>query len=147
MIEAFEAGVLDLRDFFFTGDDYRYRFEAEAKQRFIDLFRERFNAGVTCRGRVLNWDTVVELKTNELGRFIAGKSPVLDFVEPAPTLERQDSRELRAKILSLTSSEAKQLGLPKQSLHDLRIKASSKEPFKLHDETRMKLQTWSSWHQ
>ena len=43
VIEAFESGVLDLPDFYFTGDDYRYRFEPEAKERFLDLLRERSN--------------------------------------------------------------------------------------------------------
>ena len=27
VMDAFESGVLDLPDFYFTGDDYRYRFE------------------------------------------------------------------------------------------------------------------------
>jgi hypothetical protein len=30
-MEAFESEVLDLPDFYFIGDDYRYRFEPEAK--------------------------------------------------------------------------------------------------------------------
>jgi len=79
--EAFESGVLDLPDFYFTGDDYRYRFDPEAKQRFLDLLRERFNRGISYRGRALKWDTVIEQKTNELGRFLLGKS-ILDFAEP-----------------------------------------------------------------
>lgn len=57
VIQAFESGALSLHDFYFTGDDYRFRFEAEAKQRFIDVLRERFNAGLANRGRVLKWDT------------------------------------------------------------------------------------------
>jgi hypothetical protein len=51
--DAFESEVLDLPDFYFTGDDYRYRFQLEAKQRFLDLLRERFNAGVRYGNRVL----------------------------------------------------------------------------------------------
>jgi len=44
VLEAFEPGVLDLPYFYFAGDDYRYhRFETEAKRRFLDLPRERFN--------------------------------------------------------------------------------------------------------
>jgi CRISPR/Cas system-associated endonuclease Cas1 len=46
VIEAFESGLLDLPDFYFTGDDYRYRFETEAKRRFLDLLKERFNSEV-----------------------------------------------------------------------------------------------------
>ena len=34
-IEAFESRVLDLKDFYFTGDDYSYKIEIEAKRRFL----------------------------------------------------------------------------------------------------------------
>jgi len=78
-------------------------------------------------------------KAAELGRFLTGRLSELDFTEPAPSLVREDDRELRAKILSLTSSEAKRLGIPKQSLHDLREKSKSSRSFKLYAGTRAKL--------
>jgi CRISPR/Cas system-associated endonuclease Cas1 len=53
VMEAFESGVLDLPDFYFAGDDYRYRFETQAKHRFLELLRERFNCGVRYNGRFL----------------------------------------------------------------------------------------------
>lgn len=59
VMEAFEGGVLGLPDFYFTGDDYRYRFDPEAKQRFLELLRQRFNAGIRYNGHVLKWDTVI----------------------------------------------------------------------------------------
>ena len=122
-MDAFESGVLDLPDFYFTGDDYRYRFEPEAKQRFLDLLREWFNSGVRYRGRALKWDTVIEDKTTELGRFLGGKLAALNFVEPTPALHRNDDCELRARILALTSSQAKKLGIGKSTLHHLRRRA------------------------
>jgi len=129
VIEAFESEALKLSDFYFTGDDYRYRFEPDARQRFIDLIRERFNSGAICRGRVLKWDTIIEQKTNELGRFLSAKQLVLRLIEPAPKLERPDGRELRAKILSLTQSETRELEIEKSTLHHLRSNARSKRPF------------------
>jgi CRISPR-associated protein Cas1 len=125
VIEAFDSGALKLSDFYFTGDDYRYRFEPEAKQRFINLIRERFNSGIRYRSRALKWTTVIEQKTNELGRFLLGKSPTLDLVEPEAKLDRQDNRELQAKILRLTQSDANKLGIGKSSLHYLRKRARS----------------------
>jgi hypothetical protein len=59
-----------LSDFCFTGDDYRYPFEPEARERFIDLIRERFNSGANYRGRILKWDSIIEQKATELGQFI-----------------------------------------------------------------------------
>jgi CRISPR-associated protein Cas1 len=137
--EAFESGVLDLPDFYFTGDDYKYRFEPEAKQRFLDLLRERFNSGVRYKGRALKWDTVIEQKVNELCRHLAMKASAFDFADPAPKLGRCDRRALRAKILGLTSSEAKQLGIGKSTLHYLRMKVESNRSFRLYQKVNTRL--------
>ena len=122
-----------------TGDDYRYRFEVDAKQRFIDSLRERFNAGVTCKGRVLKWDAVIEQKANDFGRFLLGKSARLNLAEPLLELKRQDNRALRAKILALTASQAVKLGIGRSTLHYLRENARGQESFKIHGKTREKL--------
>ncbi|MGA2790204.1 MAG: CRISPR-associated endonuclease Cas1 [Candidatus Bathyarchaeia archaeon] len=142
VIAAFQSEALNLSDFYFTGDDYRYRFEVEAKQRFIDLIRERFNAGVACKHRVLKWDTVIEQKTNELGRFLLEKSLTLDFAEPAPRLQRSDDREVRARILALTGSKARRLGIGKSTLQYLR-KNACKDQFTIYKPVMTKLGGWT----
>jgi hypothetical protein len=87
----------------------------------------------------LKWDTVIEQKSNELGRFLTGKTPSLDFTEPAPSLDRQDDKVLRAKILTLTASQAKRLGIGKSTLHDLRKNAVSNESFRVYRKVHSKL--------
>jgi CRISPR-associated protein Cas1 len=123
VLEAFQSGTLDLPDFYFLGDDYRYRFEIEAKQRFLDLLRERFNQGVWYGGRTLRWDTVIEQKAMEFGRFLAGRLSKLNFSEPSPSLSRTNDADLRRRILSLSQSEAKRLGIGRSTLHYLRKRA------------------------
>jgi CRISPR-associated protein Cas1 len=140
VMEAFESEVLDLPDFYFTGDDYRYRFEPEAKQRFLDLLRERFNSGVKYKGRAFKWDTVIEQKTAELGRYLIGGTGRLDFTEPSPQLARIDSKALRCRILSLSKSEAKKLGIGKSTLHYLRKRAGSERSFKVYRRNRKSLE-------
>lgn len=122
-----------------TGDDYRYRFEAEPKQRFIELLRERFDACVTYKKRVLKWDTVIEQKTLELSRFLTGKTPSLNFTEPTSTLERQDNREVRETILALTQSEAEKIGIGKSELHYLRRKAGTGQSFRIYSKVSEKI--------
>jgi hypothetical protein len=95
VMEAFESRVLDLPDFYFTGDDYRYRFEPEAKQRFLDVFRERFNSGIRHRGRAFKWDTVIRFKVQELANYVVGKRTNLDFGEPKPVLSKTDSEVIK----------------------------------------------------
>jgi len=71
-------------DFYFLGDDYRYHLDFEAKHRFLELLKERFNSGVSYKGKSWKWDTVIQKKTEELGRFFLGKSDSVDFSEPVP---------------------------------------------------------------
>ena len=139
VVEAFESGIVDLPDFYFTGDDYRYRFEAKAKRRFLDLLRERFNAGVRYKGRTLKWDTVIEQKTGELGRYLLGRPAGLDFSEPSSALNRTDDREFRRRILNLSRPQALRLGIGKSTLHYLRDKARGSRPFKVYPKTRDRL--------
>jgi CRISPR-associated protein Cas1 len=113
VMDAFESRLLDLPDFYFTGDDYRYHFEVEAKQRFLDLLGERLNAGVRYGKRLLKWDTVTEQKALELGRFLIDRSIRLNFAEPVPNLRRIDDRELRKRIIRLSQPEARDLGIGK----------------------------------
>jgi CRISPR-associated protein Cas1 len=125
-----------LPDFYFTGDDYRYRFEPEAKQRFLDLLRERFNSAVGYKGRALKWDTVIEQKTAQLGRYLVGRSSEIDFSEPPLLLTRTDDRELRNRILNLRQSKAHALGIGKSTLHYLRKDARRQSPFIIRAKTR-----------
>jgi CRISPR-associated protein Cas1 len=129
VMDAFESRVLDLPNFYFTGDDYRYRFEPKAKELFLDLLRERFNSAVRYKGRAFKWDTVIEQKIAELSRCLVSRSVELDFSEPAPYLHRTDSRELRRRVLALSSKGAASLGIGKSTLHYLRKKAESNGSF------------------
>jgi hypothetical protein len=138
-MEALGSGVLDLPDFYFTGDDYRYRIGPEAKQRFLELLRERFNSAVRYKGRAFKWDTVVEQKAAELGHYLVGRTSELDFTEPSPQLTRIDSKALRCRILSLSKSEAKELGIGKSTLHYLRRNVGQQRPFAIYRKVRAKL--------
>lgn len=136
VVEAFESEMLKLSDFYFTGDDYRYRFEPDARQRFIDLIRERFNAGVTYKGRVMKWDTVIEQKATELGKALVNRIAAVDFGDPAPKPPRSDNRELRARILELSQADARELGIVKSTLHHLRKRARNRRSFNSYSKIR-----------
>jgi CRISPR-associated protein Cas1 len=141
VMEAFDSGILDLPDFYFTGDDYRYRFEQEAKERFLNLLRDQFNSGVMYKGRALKWDTVIEQKAAELGRYLLGRTHRLDFSEPPSRLATVDSWELRKRILSLSQSEARRLGIGKSTLHYLRKKARGDRSFSVYKNVHEKLKS------
>lgn len=134
-----ESKVLDLRDFYFNGDDYRYRFELEAKLRFIHLLREQFNLGVTYKSRVLKWVTVIEQRTVELGRYLAGRTTRIDFSEPSPSRRRTDDRTLRKRILNLSQSEAQKLGIRSSTLHYLHKRAKAERSLSISRKVKEKI--------
>lgn len=92
VLKAVEAEVLDLKDFYFLGNNYRYHFDVEAKRRFLKLFKDECNSGVKYKGINLKWDNVILRKTQELAKYLAGKAKTVDFTEPAPNFEREDSQ-------------------------------------------------------
>ena len=141
VLEAFESGVLDLKDFYFLGDDYRYRLDVDAKRRFLVLLKERFNEGTKYNGGIRKWDTIIQIKTLELARYLTGKSRDVNFVEPSPNLVRNDSREMRSRILQLSQEEAKTLGIGKSTLHYLRKHARGDKSFKTYRKVAERIET------
>jgi len=146
-IEAFESGALDMKDFYFMGDDYRYRIEIEAKRHFLELLKDRFNLGVKYIGRTWKWDTVILSKAQELARFLLDKSREIDFIEPYPALQRSDTQILRKRILELTQREAGELGIAKSTLHCLRKKARNGKPFRVYKTVEVRLDKTASTRQ
>jgi CRISPR-associated protein Cas1 len=140
VLQVFESRVLGLDTFHFRFGNYRFRFNPDAKQRFIELLKEQFNRGVVYKGQRMKWDTVIEQKTVELSRFLVGKASTIDLEEPSPTLTRLENRALRDRIKALTFSEAKRLGIGKSTLHYLRKNASNRSPFRTYDKLLARLE-------
>lgn len=142
-IQAFESWLLDTKDFYFMGDDYRYHLDVVAKRRFLQLLKDRFNSGVKYKGKKRQWDTIIEQKASELGRFLVGKSFALDFAEPGATLQRQDTRVLRDRILALTPSMAREFGIGKSTIHYLHSNAKNDQPFRCYHKVLTRLSATS----
>ena len=119
-------------DFYFTGGDYRLRIKPPLLDRYAELLREQFNFGVMYGGKRLTWDTLILRKCQELARYLLGKTSRLDLSTPKPVLERSDTRVLREKILSLSSSDARSLRLGRSTVHYLRKRAREERPFKVY---------------
>jgi len=128
-----------MKDFYFLGDDYRYHVEVEAKRRFLELLKNRFNSGIKYKGKKWKWDTVILNKTQDLARFLRDRSKQIDFIEPHPSLQRSDTMELRKRIHELTQREAKELGIGKSTLHHLRRSASGGKQFRIYQKVVQRL--------
>jgi CRISPR-associated protein Cas1 len=134
------SGALSWDDFYFTGEDYRLMIQPPLLDRYAELLRQQFNSGVTYGGKRLFWDTLILRKCQELARYLLGKCRSFDLTSPRPVLERSDSRQLREKILSLSQSESRKLGIGKSTFHYLCRNARSHRSFRVYRKVRKRIQ-------
>jgi CRISPR-associated protein Cas1 len=126
-------------DFYFTAEDYRLRIKPPLLDRYADLLREQFNSRVTYGGKRLAWDGVILEKSQELARYLLGKMDHFELESPRPILERSDSHAIRERILQLSASESRTLGLNKSTVHYLKKHARDGRPFKVYKPVLEKL--------
>jgi len=139
VLQAFATGKLSAESFYYVESDYRYMFELDAKGRFLELLRNAFNSRISYHGKMLRWDTVIQEKAVELGRFLKASRAPLAFQEPEVAFEKSDSRALKEAIQNLSQSEAKRLGIGKSTLHYLRKRAGTQGLVRVYGKTRNRL--------
>ena len=118
----------------------RPRIEVEAKKRFLELLKNRFNSPIKYKDKMWKWDTVIQTKAQEFGKYLLGKTVSLDFIQPSPILIRSDSLEMRRRILELNQKEANKLGIGKSTLHYLKKHSRGERPFSVYQKVAQRLQ-------
>jgi CRISPR-associated protein Cas1 len=138
VISCLESGWFGKRDFY-RMDNYVLRLRPETARKFIDALRIKFNSPVQYKGRFYSWDTLIRLKAQELANYVVGKRTNLDFSEPKARLRRTDSAAVRNTILSLTLSEARNLGIRKNTLWYLQRRVCSEKSMNIYAKVKAKL--------
>ena len=82
---------------------------------------------------------IIPKKTEELGRYLLGKSESLGFTEPAPKFLRSDSLEMRKRILELTQKQAHDVGISRSTLNYLRKNTKENKTFRVYEKVAARL--------
>jgi CRISPR-associated protein Cas1 len=101
-----------------------------------------FNKRFSHQGNMTMWSYVMFLKTRELAQYLVGKRKEIDFVDPQYETKRQDSSDIRQKILSISYTGWKKLGFSKGTLHYMKQNAKAYKPFTLNAHVRERLEQW-----
>jgi hypothetical protein len=117
---------------FYRMDDYVLRLKPEATRKLIDALRIKFNSTVRHAGKLYTWDTLIRLKAQELANYILARRIELDFEKPRPNLRRSDSEAVRNQILSMTSAEARGLGIRRSTFWYLQQRTRTGKPLKTY---------------
>jgi len=138
VLSCLENKIFSKKDFFLT-DNYVLRLKPSAIKKLLQQLRLRLNSRVRYRGKNYSWDTILQLKTQELARHLLGRTEALDFTEPLPQFDMRNSDTLRDTVLSLTSSEAKERGISKSTVWYLKNRAQNDEPLCIYAKVRKKV--------
>jgi hypothetical protein len=118
-------------DFFLT-DNYVLRLGPLAIKKLLEQLRLSFSSRVRYKQRSYSWDTVIQLKGQELGRYLLHKDNELDFINPQLDFNTVDSKIVRDKMISMTVSNARKIGIGKSTLWYLHRRAQANRPLKTY---------------
>ena len=100
------------------------------------------NKKVTYQGKSVIWSYALLLKTRELAHYLLEKRKTTDFSKPHYAVERQDSEDVRKKILEISYIDWKNRGFSKGTLHYMKQNAKDDKPFNLNAHVRERLEMW-----
>jgi CRISPR-associated protein Cas1 len=122
VINLIETDRMEKKDFIRT-DNYSLRLRPSGAKKLTEEFQTWMNKKAMYQDKSMMWSYVLLLKTRELAQYLNSKKRKIDFVTPSYVIERQDTDEIRKKILSISCSEWKEMGFSKGTLHYMKKNA------------------------
>jgi CRISPR-associated protein Cas1 len=116
VINLIETEKIDTKDFIRT-ESYSLRLKLSGAKKVTEEFQSWMNQKIPYQINSVTWSYSLLLKTSKSAQYLIGKRKTLDFSRPEFTIERQDSEEIRKKILSISYTDWKKLGFSKGTLH------------------------------
>lgn len=104
---------MEKKDFIRT-ESYSLRLRPNGAKKLTEEIKLCFNKRVSYQGNMIMWNYVVFLKTRKLSQYLVGKRKEIDFTDPQYETKRQDSSDIRQKILSVSYSDWKKLGFQRE---------------------------------
>ena len=141
VISLIESGKIENKDFIRT-ESYSLILKPSGAKKVTEEFNNRMNKKVAYKKQSVMWSYALLLKTRELAQYLVGKRKTIDFSKPAYAVERQDSEEIRQKILSISYTDWKKMGFSKGTLHYMKKNAEADKPFTLNSHVRERLEVW-----
>lgn len=142
VINLIETDRMEKKDFIRT-DNYALRLRPSGAKKLTEEFQTWMNKSVSYQDKSMMWSYVLLLKTRELAQFLNGKTKKIDFATPSYTIERQDTDEIRKKILAISYTEWKEMGFSKGTLHYMKQNAKGDKPFTVNKHVKERLEMWN----
>jgi len=107
----------------------------------IEKINSNFNSRYNYKnGKNYSYQIILQDNLQQLFNFILEKKKEFDFVIPKMQLNRNDTLELREKILNMTPEERKRLGINKSTLWYVKKNLIEGKTPKIYEKIVLKIQ-------
>jgi CRISPR-associated protein Cas1 len=147
VIEVIRDGKLDRKRDFIVTENYHVRIRPSAAQSLMDRLAANLNRKVLVGGRSFANETLILETARKLSRHLTAPKGQLSFAYPFSVGEsgHVDS-ETAERVGSMTYAEARERGISKAGLWDMKRRAAEGRPLKLYRKVARRLPTVSSQH-
>lgn len=139
VIQLLEENKIKKSDFIVT-ESYHIRLRESASKPLIEKIRFNFNNKVPYKGKNHAYENILYDNIQQLANFISDKRKEITFVVPKSQIDREDTTQLKEKILSSSPEDRKRLGINKSTLWYMKKNLQSKDKIKIYDKVLEKIE-------
>lgn len=139
VLQLLEEKQLKKSDFILT-ENYHLRLKPATAKMLIEKIRLNMDRKVPYRNnKQYAYQSILVDCVQGVANFVIGKRKELEINIPKTKVRRSDPVELRNKILSITATERKRLGINKSTLWYQQKKLAQGKPLKIYGKVRCRL--------
>ena len=124
-------------DFIIT-ENYHIRLKPETAKMLIEKIKDNFNKRYEFRNKQYALDVIMFANVRELSRYILGKVKTLEFKIPDIAISRNDTINIKNRIMSIDPEKRKALKINKSTLWYQQKKIKEGKSIKIYNKVMLK---------
>jgi CRISPR-associated protein Cas1 len=124
---------------FITTENYHIRLKPDTAMKLIDTIKDNFNHRYSFRSKQHTLDNIMFENIREFSKYILDNKKSLDFTIPDIDIKRNDTTDVRNRIMSIDSEERKKLKMNKSTLWYQQKKIKEGNIIKVYGKTKVRI--------
>ena len=125
---------------FITNENYQIRLRPDTAKILIEKIINNFNKRYKFRNKQHTLDNIMFKNVRELSRYVLGKTKALDFKTPGIEISRNDTIDIKNKIMSIDPEKRKAWKINKSTLWYQQKNIKDAKTIKMYNKTKVKIE-------
>ena len=125
---------------FTTTENYHIRLRLDTAKLLIEKIKNNFNKRYEFRNKQHTLENIIFENVRELSRYTSGKAKTLEFKIPDIAISRNDTIDVKNRIISIDPEKRKALKINKSTLWYQQKKIKEGKTIKMYNKTKVKIE-------